>query len=211
MTAWVDGTLETALKGVILGFSIAAPVGPIGVLCMRRTLDAGVLAGVAGGLGTALADAAYASIAAFGIAGLAATLQSARLPLAVVGAALLLWMGGKTFLAPSHESNAPERGQSGLLGTTAATFALTAANPATILSFAAVFAGLGLAAGVGASSAAAMVGGVFAGSMAWWVILSCGVASVRRRIGPRTMRWMNRISGAILIAFGLIAAGTLLA
>lgn len=191
-------------KSLGLGLAIAAPLGPIGALCITRTLDRGFWAGVAGGLGTALADATYATLAALGFAAFAAGLAVIDLPLRIAGGAFLLWLGWKA-LAPRPPVVAAQTRARDLLGTTAATFALTITNPMTVLSFAALFAGIGLGAGAGAAGAALVVAGVFAGSMLWWVMLSGGVALARHRLPEGFARWVSRLSAALLIGFGLWA------
>lgn len=190
-------------KGVLLGLAVAAPLGPIGMLCINRTLERGFLAGVAGGLGTALADGLYALLAATGFSVFAAVLDRVSGPLALAGGLFLLWLGW-TSLAPRPAARAAVAGARGLLGTTAATFALTMANPATVLSFAAIFAGLGLADADGAGRVA-VVAGVFGGSMLWWVALSGGVALARKRLPASFALWTSRVAGMVLIGFGLAA------
>jgi len=193
-------------KSLALGVAIAAPLGPIGALCIARTLERGFLAGVAGGLGTALADACYAALAALGFAAFSAALAMIDLSLRLAGGAFMLWLGWQG-LRPRAAAAAPAQmgGRRNLLGTAAATFLLTIANPATILSFAALFAGLGLAASSGASAAVLVVAGVFAGSMLWWGVLSGGVALARHRLPDSFARWVARGSGALIVAFGLWA------
>ncbi|MCB6177504.1 LysE family translocator [Rhodobacter sp. Har01] len=191
-------------KSLLLGLAVAAPLGPIGALCINRTLDRGFRAGVAGGLGTALADALYASLAAAGFAAFASLLARVQLPLMVAGGLFLLWLGAQS-LRPRPARPAAQVGARDLLGTTAATFALTMANPMTILSFAALFAGLGLAAAAGPGAAMLVVAGVFCGSMLWWVLLSGGVALARHRLPPAFALWTARASGAVLIGFAVWA------
>jgi putative LysE/RhtB family amino acid efflux pump len=191
-------------KSLLLGLAVAAPLGPIGALCISRTLDRGFAAGVAGGLGTALADALYAALAAMGFAAFASVLDTIALPLRLAGGAFMLWLGWRT-LAPRPAPAAASAPARDLAGTTAATFALTLANPMTILSFAALFAGLGLASSAGLVAATLTVAGVFAGSMLWWIALSGGVALARHRLPPAFATWVSRASGGILIAFGVWA------
>jgi putative LysE/RhtB family amino acid efflux pump len=201
--------LADFLKGLALGFSIAAPVGPIGLLCIRRTLDAGFVAGFSGGLGTAVADAAYAAVAAFGLTAVAVLLTSAALPLQIAGIAVLAWLGVNTLRAPAHRDTAaaPE-GPGGLF---VQTFFLTLTNPATILSFAAVFAGLGLAASGGDRSRAfALVIGTFLGSLGWWFVLAGAISLMRHKLTPGALRWINRVAGAVLLAFATALAWTVL-
>jgi threonine/homoserine/homoserine lactone efflux protein len=157
------------LRGLAIGFAIAAAIGPIGLLCIRRTLVEGVPVGVASGLGAATADGLYASIAAFGLTALSDLLVGARRPLGVVGGAFLVVLAIRQFR--SHPSAAPDAPPRSLLAAWATTAGLTLANPATILSFAAAFVGLGLA-GHDLPSAAALVAGVTSGSSAWWLMLA---------------------------------------
>jgi putative LysE/RhtB family amino acid efflux pump len=191
-------------KSILLGLAIAAPLGPIGALCVNRTLERGFLAGVAGGLGTALADGTYALLAAAGFAAFSAVLAHIDLPLRLAGGAFMLWLGWQSF-RPKPPRAAAKVSARDLAGTTAATFLLTIANPATILSFAAVFAGLGLAAVPGIAGVGPVVAGVFAGSMLWWIILSGGVALVRHRLPETFTSWVSRASGVLLAGFGLWA------
>lgn len=191
------------LKGLIIGFSIAAPVGPIGVLCIRRTLTQGHWAGLLSGLGAATADAFYGSVAGFGLTVISALLIGQQFWFSLIGGVFLCYLGGKTFLARSAETAAPSKGRVGI-GAYASTLFLTLTNPATILSFAAIFAGLGLANASGDyGSASIMVLGVFLGSALWWLILSGGVSLLRGKFTPDMLRWVNKISGVIIAGFGL--------
>lgn len=192
------------VKGLFLGLAIAAPLGPIGALCISRTLERGFAAGVAGGLGTALADGVYAALAAFGFAAFSDALAAVDRPLRLVGGAFLLWLGWRS-MTPAPPRTAAAVSVRDLVGTTVATFLLTIANPMTILSFAAIFAGLGLASGTGTAGAVLVVSGVLAGSMLWWSMLSGGVALARHRLSDAFALWVSRLSGVVLIAFGLWA------
>ncbi len=193
------------LRGLIIGFSIAAPVGPIGVLCIRRTLADGWASGLVSGLGAASADAIYGSIAGFGLAFISNFLVSQQAWLRLVGGIFLCFLGVKTLLAKPAEQAAAGKSR-GLLAAYASTFFLTLTNPMTIISFAAIFAGLGLAAAGGNyGSAGVLVLGVFTGSASWWLLLSSGVGLFRARFSPDLLIWVNRISGAIIVGFGLFA------
>ncbi|MGH2340549.1 LysE family transporter [Segnochrobactraceae bacterium EtOH-i3] len=196
-------------RSLLLGLAIAAPLGPIGALCISRTLELGFRAGVAGGLGTAVADALYAALAAFGFAAFSAALALVDLPLRIGGGLFLLWLGW-TGLKARPLPTAATIGARGLVGTLSATFLLTLTNPLTILSFAAIFAGLGLAGTAGRAGALTVVAGVFAGSMLWWVLLSGGVALARHRLPPRFARGIAVGSAVVLILFGLAALGSVL-
>lgn len=193
------------LRGLIVGFSIAAPVGPIGVLCIRRTLAKGRASGFASGLGAATADAIYGSVAGFGLTFLSSILVSQQSAFRLVGGVFLCYLGLKTFLTTPAGQPA-QAGGNGLVGAYASTFFLTLTNPMTLLSFAAIFAGLGVAAAGGSYLASgALVLGVFVGSALWWLLLSGGVGMFRARLTVRGLRWVNRISGAIIAGFGVLA------
>ena len=196
------------LKGALLGLAIAAPLGPIGALCINRTLARGFWAGLAGGLGTALADGVYASLAALGFATFGSVLQAADLPLRLGGGLFLLWLGAMS-LRPAAQRPAASTGARDLIGTIAATFLLTIANPVTILSFAAIFAGLGLG-NEGGAAAMTVTAGVFCGSLLWWAILSGGVTMLRDRLPAGFAIWVARASGVVLTGFGLWSLASLL-
>jgi threonine/homoserine/homoserine lactone efflux protein len=193
------------LKGLIIGLSIAVPVGPIGILCIRRTLAQGRMNGVLSGLGAATADALYGAIAGFGLTFLSNFLIGQRIWLHLIGGGLLCILGVKTFLSKPAEPGASVEGTS-FWNAYLSTFFLTLTNPMTILFFAAVFAGLGV---VGASdhyvSAGILVSGVFIGSAMWWVILSGFTGLLQRLFNVKGLQWLNRISGLIIIGFGLFA------
>ena len=193
------------LRGLVIGFSIAAPVGPIGLLCIRRTLAHGRASGLVSGLGAATADAAYGAVAGFGLTAIAAWLTGEQTWLRLLGGGFLLYLGGKTFLSRPGTRAVPAP-HLGLAADYVSTLLLTLTNPATILSFIAVFAGLGLG-GLDSNFGAAtqLVAGVFLGSAVWWWILSSGVGWFREKLGPKELRWINWVSGGILFGFGLAA------
>lgn len=195
-------------RGIILGFAIAAPVGPIGLLCIRRTLAGGRLAGMMSGLGAASADAFYGSLAAFGLAGALTWLSGWQPWLRLVGGAFVLWLGVQAVRTPAATEAAPGSVRSGLARAYFSTLLLTLSNPMTILSFLAVFAGLGLAPGGQRwDEAAWLVLGVFSGSSLWWLLLSSGVHLLRQRLRPAWLAWVNLAAGAglVLIGLGMVA------
>ena len=193
------------LRGLAIGFSIAAPVGPIGVLCIRRTMAEGRASGLVSGLGAATADAVYGCIAGFGLTFISNFLVSQQMWLRLIGGVFLCYLGIRTVLARPAEQAASAKGN-GLLGAYASTLFLTFTNPMTIISFAAIFAGLGLASTPGNyGSAGVLVLGVFIGSALWWLILSGGVGVFRERFNTHGLQWVNRVSGVIIIGFGLFA------
>jgi threonine/homoserine/homoserine lactone efflux protein len=197
--------LSIFLRGLLIGFSIAAPVGPIGLLCIRRTLADGRAIGFVSGLGAATADAFYGAVAGFGLTVVSRALVQGQTPLRLVGGAFLCYLGVRTFLARPAQA-AGVAGPRGLLGAYLSTLGLTLTNPSTILSFVAIFAGLGLGGGGSDyASAALLVVGVFIGSALWWLILSGTAGALRGRLTPAGLRWVNRLSGVILAGFGVAA------
>jgi threonine/homoserine/homoserine lactone efflux protein len=191
------------LKGLLFGFVLAAIVGPMWVLCFRRTIEQGVVAGLVSGLGIAVADAIYGAIAAFGLTAISGFLLAHSFWIGLAGVAFLGWLGVNALVAqPADLAATPGTLQSRSLGTAfVSTLTLTLANPPTILAFTAMFAGLGLAAGANYQSAALIVAGVFAGSAAWWLILVAGAAALRARISTRLLRAINVVSGVTILAF----------
>jgi threonine/homoserine/homoserine lactone efflux protein len=192
------------LKGQAVGFSIAAPVGPIGALCIRRTIADGRAAGLASGMGAATADMLYGAVAAFGLTAVSGLLVGRQAWLSGAGGVFLLYLGVKTFVSlPSRHTSLPSA--SGLLRAYGTTFVLTPSNPVTILAFAAIFTGLGITLGSDSISAALLVAGVFLGSAAWWVVLSAGVGASRTWFSGVGMRSVNRVAGAAIATFGMMA------
>jgi threonine/homoserine/homoserine lactone efflux protein len=197
------------LRGLLIGFSIAAPVGPIGVLVIRRTLAEGRVAGLATGMGAATADALYGCVAGFGLTAISGLLLENQLWVRLIGGLFLCYLGVRAFLAAPAE-RAADAPSSSLLGAYVATLGLTLSNPTTILSFVAILAGLGVGVAGGSYGAAALlVLGVFIGSALWWLLLSGGVNLLRLRLTPGALRWVNRASGLIILGFGTLALGSI--
>ena len=193
------------IRGLIIGFSIAATVGPMSILCIHRTLHKGQLYGLVSGLGIATADAVYGSIAGFGLTVISGFLISQQMWIRLIGGLFLVYLGVKTILTRPAERAAAAKAD-GFVGAYISTFLLTLTNPLTILSFAAIFAGIGVG---GASksylSATLVVCGVFLGSVSWWCILTGGISLLRKRFTARWLLWINRISGVIILLFGVLA------
>ncbi len=191
------------LKGMGLGISIAAPVGPIGVLCIQRTLKKGFSSGIISGLGAATADLLYGSLTGFGALWLGNHLVQIQTPLRLVGGAVLILLGIRAFFQKEKEA-ATTSGSRGLAGDYLSTFLLTLTNPITIFSFAAVYGGLGLSAGETSTwQMALLVLGVFIGSIAWWLTLSGLVSLLRGRLKPLFYTVINKVAGLVLIGFGI--------
>jgi len=201
--------LNFLLKGLIVGLSIAAPVGPIGLLCIRRSLEQGRVVGLVTGLGAATADAAYGCIAGFGLTAVSGFLLAHVSLLRVGGGAALCYLGVRTFLSAPAQREAQVKAD-GLASAYFSTLVLTLANPLTILSFVAIFAGFGLTASPSYGAAAVLVAGVFVGSALWWLFLSTSVALMRHRVSNSWMQAINRLSGGGIVAFGLYSLSTLL-
>ena len=196
--------LSFFLRGLAIGFTVAMIVGPIGLLTIRRTLVHGRSYGLASGVGVALADASYGGVAAFGLTAITTVLVGARSGLALVGGVFLVWLAIRTLRAPVPDRAANVAERPGLVAAAASIYGLTMTNPLTILSFGAIFAGFGLAGGTPAG-AAFLTLGVFLGSCAWWVVLTSVVAIVRARVTPGVLVGLYRMSGALLLTFGLRA------
>jgi threonine/homoserine/homoserine lactone efflux protein len=193
------------IKGLIIGLSIAVPVGPIGVLCIRRTLTQGRMVGFLSGLGAATADGLYGAIAGFGLTFLVNFIIGKQIWLRLIGGGLLCILGAKTFLSKPAEQGASVEGNS-LWNAYLSTFFLTLTNPMTILFFTAVFAGLGIGSTDGDYvSAGILVLGVFVGSGMWWLVLSGFTGILEGLLNFKRLQWLNRISGLIIMGFGLFA------
>ena len=194
------------LKGLIIGFAIAAPVGPIGVLCIQRSLHNGFKIGLMTGIGAALADGSYGLIAGFGLTALSSFLVAQQFWIRLIGGLFLLYLGIKLFLTPPQERSTGSNDRS-LWHAFSTTYLLTITNPATILSFIAIFASLGLkTTSTDYLHAIILVIGITSGSAIWWLLLSGGVAFIlHHRLSPAIMRGINRFSGIIILAFGLFA------
>ena len=189
------------LKGLAFGFLLAATVGPMWVLCLRRTLSEGARAGLASGLGIAVADAIYGAVAAFGLTAVSGILLAQSVWIGSIGAAFLGYLGVKALISAPALLQPEAPASRSLGGAFFSTLGLTLANPPTILAFAAVFAGLGLASSADYRSAALVVLAVFIGSASWWVVLALTAERLRGRLGPRLARAINVASGVVILGF----------
>ncbi|WP_336361168.1 LysE family translocator [Haladaptatus sp. ZSTT2] len=194
--------LETFVLGAVFGVSIAAPVGPIGILCIQRTLTRGWRSGVVSGLGAASADAMYGAVVAFGVTVISSLLLAYASPLRLVGGLLLICLGVQTLRASPATEPADESSGCGLVSDYTTTLALTLANPVTILAFVAIVTGYSVAVG-SAVEAGALVAGVFLGSVAWWLFLATLVLRISARVTTQWLHWVNRAAGVVLLGFGI--------
>jgi threonine/homoserine/homoserine lactone efflux protein len=188
------------LKGLAFGFVLAATVGPMWVLCFRRTVAYGALTGFVSGMGIAVADGIYGAVAAFGLTVSSGFLLQHSFRIGLVGGVFLVYLGIRTLLSRPSANGETAR-PAGLAQAFASTLGLTLANPPTILAFAAIFAGLGLAASADYAAAALITLAVFLGSAAWWVVLASGAGALRGRLGPRLLRSINIVSGLSILGF----------
>ncbi|HUD49983.1 LysE family translocator [Parvibaculum sp.] len=194
-------------SGAAIGVAVAAPIGPVNLIVIRRTLRFGNITGFISGLGAAVGDGVFASIAAFGLtAAMDVVLQFSEV-LQFLGGIFLLVLGARTFLAHPHIHEAPPENTSGVLVKVfAGTFALTITNPATMLGFIAIFGGVAGLTHEGQSygHAATLVGSVMLGSAFWWAGLSSFVSLFRGRMNDRLLEIVNRVSGGLIVAFGIV-------
>ncbi len=193
------------IKGSLIGFSMAIPIGPVGMLCVQHSLRRGLLAGIAAGLGAALADALYGCMAGFGICLVSHTLLYYQMWLQLIGALVLLYIGMRIFKSRAVDLSKNTQEDFSCRKIFLTTFVLTLTNPFTLLCFTAVYAGLGISpVEEGLLSGAMLVGGILLGAAIWWLLLSCGVSFVAKRWGIHSSPFLNRISGALLMGFGSI-------
>jgi threonine/homoserine/homoserine lactone efflux protein len=196
--------LTIFLRGILIGFAMAVPVGPIGIMCIRKTLTDGRLRGLLIGLGAATADLLYGCIAAFGLTAISNAIATEQTWIRLVGGAFLLFLGVRTFRAPPVDPKVPVN-SSGMLRSFLYTVFLTLTNPTTIFAFIAVFAALGLGNELSIVSATSLGIGVFIGSGLWFLFLSSGVILFRRKLDTVGLRWVNRIAGVLIIISGVVA------
>ena len=192
------------LKGIIVGISVSAPLGPLGILCIQRTMNKGFLYGFVSGLGAVFADILYASVAGFGISIIADFLKAHEFAIRVVGGIFILVVGVMIFRSnPVKQIRQQNAQKKGYVSDFVSSFFITVTNPLTIIVFGAVFAGLGL----DQSSTFGMImytlSGIFTGAILWWFSLNIGVNIFRKRIRLRNLYWINKVSGVLVAAFGI--------
>lgn len=205
------------LSGLAIGIIVAAPIGPVNLICIRRTLAFGSLNGFLSGLGAALGDSVFGVVTAFGLTAIAQLIKGYYVPLQIAGGLMLVVFGVHTYFAKPRKQELDQvrrsdSGASTLIGAIVSTFALTITNPATLFGFAALFAGLGSLIGEKPhfGEAAVLVGGVAGGSLAWWFTITTVVGLFHKNIDDRAMKWINRAMGVAITLFGLAVLGNLL-
>ena len=195
-------------KGLVIGILINAPLGPIGLLCVQRTLSKGKLYGFISGLGAATADAVYSFIPAFGLTLVSSFLVDHYAWFKPVGGLFLCGLGIKAFLSKSKKTAIPETGISHF-GAYASTLFLTLMNPLLLLVFIAIFAGLRIVnSSANYGSSVLLVAGIFIGSGLWWLLLCSITSAFRERLTSDNIMWIKKISGLIIITFGLLVLFT---
>lgn len=212
MTDAVPHLLALFSRTFVIGIAIAAPVGAMAMLCVQRTLERGWLKGMATGLGIATADGIYASLAAFGVAAVSATLVELQVPLRLIGGAALVVLGAQSALRTAEiEETAQVEPAAEMPGSAyLSAVGLTLTNPMTIIAFGAVFAGAGLVAQPNPFTSATATAGIFAGSLVWWIVLVSGIAIARPAAEKWLLHRLGQVSGLVLVGFGLYAVGTVL-
>jgi len=200
--------LYLVASGVVMGLIAAVPIGPVNLICIRRTFAFGPLNGFMSGLGAALGDGIFAAITGFGLTWVAQLIEGYATIIELIGGGMLVWFGFRTFFAPpmTKVENCEGDGATNLVRSMISTFALTITNPATLLAFTAMFASLGgLAGGAGSfGDASFVVVGVVGGSAGWWLALTTVIGLFHARIDEKAMRAINRGSGILVAVFGMV-------
>jgi threonine/homoserine/homoserine lactone efflux protein len=191
-------------KGLLIGFLIAAPVGPIGILCIRRTLSGRYLLGLATGLGAGVADTFYGAVAGFSLAAISDFIDTYNVFLRLFGGILLAWLGVYIYRAPPRYDDLGNGSKETLFHGFISAFFLTVSNPVTLLVFAAAFAAVGVStANDSFVQSLTLVTGVFFGATAWWFSLTTGVHLMHHMLSDTQLLWINRVSGVLLVGFSI--------
>lgn len=205
-TGFAEMRPSTFVQGIVIGFTLAAAVGPIAILLIQRTLNRGWRVGVISGIGVGLADATYGLLGGLGLVAVNRFLADQQTPMRIAGGLLLAIIGYRIFISGPQQADGAQPGRKprlGYLSALTSIYALTVANPMTIFSFAAVYAGIGPGQGSGSWQGALLFSlSIFTGSFGWWVVLATLAHGLRERLTPAVMRWVNIISGAVIMLFG---------
>lgn len=198
------------VTGIAIGIAVAAPIGPVNLIVIRRTLRFGSLVGFLSGAGAAVGDGIFAAIAGFGLTAAIEFVVRHEQTLQLVGGIFLIVLGLHTFRAHPHLGDeGPEKLSGATARVAATTFVLTITNPATMLGFIAIFGGISgfTAQGQSYAHAATLVGSVFGGSALWWAGLSGFVSLFRQRMNDRLLEIVNHVSGGLITIFGVVVLG----
>lgn len=201
--------LYLILSGVVMGLIAAVPIGPVNLICIRRTFAFGPLNGFVSGLGAAMGDGIFAAIMGFGLTWIAQLIEGYATIIELIGGAMMVWMGYKTFVSPPLprcQYDKPDQEGTNLTRAMISTFALTITNPVTLLSFGVMFASLGgLAGGAGSfHDAGFVVAGVVGGSAGWWLALTTVIGLFHAKIDEKAMRMINRVCGILVVGCGSV-------
>ena len=191
------------LKGLVIGFVLAVPIGPAGILCIRKSLTEGHTRALFTGLGAATVDALYSGIAAFGLTFVSDVIAAHQVPLQLAGGGLLLFLGTRMFYISRTDLTARSDGK-GFLGSYLTTIVLGLTNPVTLFAFLAVFAAFGLGNGVSAVSTVMPVLGVFLGSTLWFLTITYTATFFRKKLDAGGLKWVNRIAGALVLLSAVV-------
>jgi threonine/homoserine/homoserine lactone efflux protein len=197
--------IDLLIGGIIVGLMIAMPVGPVNILCIHRTLEAGWKSGVISGLGAAAADMRYGGVAGFSITLVVQFLVREQFWIRLFGGILLVVIGISYFFKRPEPLNAQKQDRASAYSDLRSTFLLTLTNPTTVLSFLALLAALGMGDPRRWWLTVFLIGGIFCGSMAWWIVLSSIVNHFRDRFSDRNLLLMNRFAGLVIGGFGVAA------
>lgn len=199
-------TWSGIFEGMIVGFSASVPLGPIGVLCIQRTLQRGRLAGLFSGLGAAVSDTIYAVIAGFSLSFIVAFIEEQIFWIQIFGAVILFLLGAHIYRSnPAVQLRRQRRSKSSYLQDFVSTFLLTISNPLALFLFIAFFAGFGVVApNSGLAAQLVLILGVFLGATTWWLLLTSVVGLFRQAVNLRRLYWINKIAGATIIVLVLV-------
>jgi threonine/homoserine/homoserine lactone efflux protein len=208
----LGGYINYFIKGIIIGVSVSAPLGPVALLCVQKTLNKGAITGFVSGMGASAADTIYAIIAAFGATFITNFVDTQQFLLRVTGGLLLIIFGIRIYLTNTIKQVRKQKiKKASSIGDFLSVFFVTISNPITILFFGAVFTGLGLVSPDSLTfSSFFLIGGVFTGTILWWFLLSTVISLFRHKIRLRSLWWINKIAGAMIFLLGVLAAVSIL-
>ncbi|MBP3356436.1 MAG: LysE family transporter [Rikenellaceae bacterium] len=202
----IDIWIVMLLRGIVVGLLVSIPLGPVGVLCIQRTLSKNRRSGFASGLGAATADTLFATVAFFFLSMVVSFIESNMVLVKVVGGICVVIVGVHIFMAnPAVQIRRNRAGRSNLWQDYISVLLITLANPALVLVFVALFAAFGIDSTAGLPKGLFMIAGVFGGACSWWFLLTMVVNLVRRKFRPRHLLWINRVSGAVIVILGAAA------